>query len=87
MNRAPIVVLIALACSSAEERARQAAEWKQLRDSLLSAEVVTSLQSPASVGHLIYDRPADLSYDSLRVTRPDLASAGQKSGNESPKRP
>ena len=74
MSRALLIVLFALACSSKEERARQAADFRQARDSLLSAEVVKSLESPESVGRLIYERPADLSYDSLKVKRPELTS-------------
>lgn len=74
MSRLLGLVLLALACTSGEERARQAARFEQGRDSLMSAEVVKSLQTPPTVGRLIYDTPADLSYDSLRVKRPDLAS-------------
>jgi hypothetical protein len=36
---------------------------------------VKTLQPPAAAGRLIYDRAADLSYDSLLVKRPDLARA------------
>lgn len=75
MSRLLLFVLFSLACASGEERARQAAEFRQSRDSLLSAEVVKSLQQPATAGRLIYERPADLSYDSLRVKRPELLSA------------
>lgn len=75
MSRGLLLALFAMACSSGEERARQAADVRQARDSLLSADVVKSLQTPPSVGRLIYERPADLSYDSLRVKRPDLASS------------
>jgi hypothetical protein len=73
-----IFAALALACSSKEERARQAADFRQARDSLLSAEVVKSLQSPASPGRLIYDRPVDLSYDSLLVKRPELGRASDR---------
>ena len=72
------MVLALAACSAREERARQAAELRQARDSLLSAEVVKSLQPPAPTGRLIYDRPADLSYDSLLVKRPDLARVSDR---------
>ena len=75
MKLSLLLVLFALACSSKEQRARQAEDFRQVRDSLLSAEVVKSLQSPASVGRLIYERPTDLSYDSLRVKRPELLSS------------
>jgi uncharacterized lipoprotein len=70
-----LLIAVVAACSSREERARQAAEFRQARDSLLSAEVVKALQPPASVGRLIYEPPADLSYDTLRVKRPELARA------------
>jgi len=73
VSRLLLFILFASACSSREERARQAAAFRQSRDSLLSAEVVKALQPPASVGRLIYERPADLSYDSLVVKRPELA--------------
>ena len=75
MSRALMLALLALGCSSKEERARQAADFRQARESLLSAEVVKSLLPPAAVGRLIYERPADLSYDSLRLKRPELLSA------------
>jgi len=73
VKRMLLVVAVVTACTSREERARQAAEFRQARDSLLSAEVVKALQPPASVGRLIYETPADLSYDSLLVKRPELA--------------
>ena len=80
MSRVAVLLLLALACTSKEERARQAAQHKQGRDSLMSAEIVKSLQPPAAVGRLIYDGPADLSYDSLRVKRPELLSPRDRSG-------
>ena len=73
MKRMLLLIAVVAACSSREERARQAAEFRQARDSLLSAEVVKALQPPASVGRLIYEPPADLSYDTLLVKRPELA--------------
>lgn len=79
MNRVVLLLLLALGCTSKEERARQAAQHKQDRDSLMSADVVKSLQPPAAVGRLIYDRPVDLSYDSLRVKRPELPSSRDRS--------
>ena len=65
-------LVLAAACSSPEERARQSAEFQQSRDSLLTTEVVRALQPPAAMDRLIYERPADLSYDSLRVKPPGL---------------
>ena len=77
MIRRVSLILVAVACTSREsERTRQAAEWRQDRDSVLTSEVVQSLRSATSIGRLIYERPADLSYDSLRVKRPDLVRAG-----------
>jgi hypothetical protein len=78
MSRATLFLLLAVACSSREERTRQAAELRQSRDSLLTADVVKALQPPASAGRLIYERPADLSYDSLRVKRPELVHAADR---------
>jgi uncharacterized lipoprotein len=75
VKRMLLLIAVVAACSSREERTRQAAEFRQSRDSLLSAEVVKALQPPASVGRLIYDPPADLSYDSLLVKRPELRRA------------
>lgn len=73
MIRRVILVITALACTiSASKHARQAAERRQARDSLLAAEVVQALKTPISPSRIIYERPADLSYDSLRVKRPDL---------------
>lgn len=78
MKRMLLLIAVAAACSSGEERARQATAFRQARDSLLSAEVVRALQSPATVGRLIYERPADLSYDSLLVKRPELARSSDR---------
>ena len=72
MKRALALLVALVACTSKSERVREATEFKQSRDSLLTTEVVTALQPPASVGRIIYDHPVDLSYDSLRVKRPDL---------------
>ena len=77
MSRALLFIVVVVACSS-DDRARQAAEFRQARDSLLSAEVVKALQPPASVGRLVYERPADLSYDSLLVKRPELARVSDR---------
>lgn len=77
MSRTILLIVVATACSS-DERTRQAAEFRQGRDSLHAAEVVKALQPPASVGRLIYERPADLSYDTLRVKRPDLLRAADR---------
>jgi hypothetical protein len=73
------LVVVAIACTGSEsERARQAAERREARDSLLTTEVVESLKTPTSAGRLIYERPADLSYDSLRLKRPDLVLAADR---------
>jgi hypothetical protein len=78
VKRMLLLIAVVAACSSREERARRATAFRQARDSLLSAEVVKALQPPASAGRLIYERPADLSYDSLLVKRPDLARASDR---------
>lgn len=64
MNRALLVVLVIAACSSTEERARQASVLRQARDSLMTAEVVRALQPITVSGRLIYDPPVRLSLDS-----------------------
>jgi hypothetical protein len=79
--RGLFLIVVAMACTASDsERTRQAAERRQAGDSVLTMQVVQSLMTPASPARLIYERPADLSYDSLRVKRPDLVSAadGQK---------
>ena len=67
-----LVLVVVVACTSSEERSRQAAEVRQSRDSLLTTKVVQSLKTPTSTGRLIYERPTDLSSDSLEAKRPDL---------------
>ena len=66
------LVFAAVACVSESDRTRQAAEHREARDSLLTTEVVQALTTPKSTGRLIYERPVDLSYDSLKVKRPEL---------------
>ena len=73
-----LVLLVVMACATSEERSRQAAQLRQSRDSLLTTEVVQSSKSPTSTGRLIYERPTDLSYDSLLVKRPDLTRAADR---------
>ena len=81
MIRGLFILLVVVACTTSEEkRARQAAERMATRDTLLATEVVKALQTPVSSGRLIYDRPTDLSYDSLRVKRPDLVPAADRPG-------
>ena len=73
MTRGVFLIVVAMACTASDsDRSSQVAARRQARDSLLTAEVVQSLVTPTSSGRLIYERPADLSYDSLRVNRPDL---------------
>lgn len=74
MTRAVALFIVIAACSSSEERARQSAEFRLSRDTLLASDVVRTLQPPAEIDRLIYERPADLSYDSLLVKRPELAA-------------
>lgn len=74
MRRLVMLLLVAVACASKEERAREIAGARAARDSVRATEIVQSMQAPAAVGRLIYDPPTDLSYDSLRVKRPELLS-------------
>ena len=78
MSRLLLIVVVMACAASASERASQAAEARQSRDSLLTMDVVRSLKTPISAGRLIYERPADLSYDSMRAKRPDLVSAAER---------
>ena len=79
MNWRIVFVVAAVGCAASEtERTRQTAERRQARDSVLKTGVVESLKPPASTGRLIYDRPADLSYDSLRLKRSDLVLAADR---------
>jgi hypothetical protein len=72
MTRRIALVLAALACVSESDRTRQAAAHREARDSLRTTDVVQALTTPKSTGRLIYERPVDLSYDSLKVKRPEL---------------
>ena len=78
MIRALVFVLIVAGCTNASERSRAAADWRANRDSVMSGEVVEALRSSASPGRIIYDPPPNLSYDSMRTTRPDLLSAADR---------
>ena len=73
-----LLVLLAVMACTASESEQTAAEQQQSRESLLTSGVVQSLVTPASAGRLIYERPADLSYDSLRVKRPDLVRTADR---------
>lgn len=68
MTRVLALVVLAAACSSGKERARQAIEFRQSRDSLVRTGVVKSLQLSTAVGRLIYDPPASLARDSVTGT-------------------
>jgi hypothetical protein len=79
MTRGLLLIVVVVACTtSAEERGDQAAARQASRDSLLTTEVVQALVTPTSTGRLIYERPADLSYDSLLVKRPDLVRTADR---------
>ena len=77
MIRRLYVIVVVLACSSGDSEGT-ATEHRQSQDSLLATEVVQALVTPASAGRLIYERPADLSYDSLRLKRPDLVRSADR---------
>lgn len=76
MRRGLALLVLAAACATSEsERTRQASDRQAARESMRAAEVVQALVTSTSAGRLIYDRPADLSYDSLQMKRPDLVRA------------
>lgn len=67
-----LLLAVVVACANESERARQVGDYRLRRDSLLTAEVVQALLPQTTTNRLIYAPPTDLSYDSLRVKRPDL---------------
>jgi hypothetical protein len=70
-----VALLVLAACRPNES---EVARHRQARDSLLTTEVVKALVTPTSTGRLIYEPPVDLSYDSLRLKRPDLVRAADR---------
>jgi hypothetical protein len=72
-----VAAVIALtACrESAQDRLRKAQQRAANDASVASSSVVQSLRTSQAPGSLIYDKPIDLSYATLRNTRPDLDSA------------
>lgn len=74
-----LIVLGALtACHQSEQaRERAAQERAATHATVARSAVVQSLATPRQPGRLIYDKPTDLSYTSLRATRPDLDSAAR----------
>ena len=78
MNWRIALALACCACTSDEEKAQQRSERRSSRDSVMSGDVVQSAKTPTSVGRIIYEPPPVLSYDSLRVKRPDLLRAADR---------
>jgi hypothetical protein len=76
VNRRVIIFVLVVACGRDSAQARQDVQIR--RDSTLSGTVVKALATPTAPGRLIYDRPVDLSSDSLRVKRPDLVPAASR---------
>jgi hypothetical protein len=74
VRRVLLIAVALAACTSKAERARRVTAFRQSRDSLLATDVVKALQPPAAIGRLIYEPPANLSYDSLLAKRPELAA-------------
>jgi hypothetical protein len=72
-----LAVLITLAAcgQSEQDRLRKAQQRAAADSSVASSSVVQSLATSQAPGSLIYDKPIDLSYATLRNTRPDLDSA------------
>jgi hypothetical protein len=84
VRRAPIVLAafaLMTACrASAEERARDAEQRAAAHALVARSELVSTLASPRAPGRIIYEKPVDLSYASLKKTRPDLDSASLAHG-------
>ncbi len=78
MRAASVLLAVALlaGCStSAEERAHDAERRAAIHALVARSEIVSTLASPREPGRIIYEKPIDLSYASLRKHRPDLDSA------------
>jgi hypothetical protein len=79
MSRSAITLAALALLSSCEQsagdRVRTARERLEADAAVARSDVVRSAQGPREPGRLIYDRPIDLSYATLRKTRPDLDSA------------
>lgn len=72
-----LMLLVAFSACGQSEQARERARQQRAAAHAIVARsaVVQSLASPRVPGRIIYDKPVDLSYASLRATRPDLDSA------------
>lgn len=71
------------ACRESEQdRLRHMQRRTTTNASVANSSVVQSLRTSEAPGRLIYDKPIDLSYATLRKTRPDLDSA--KDGRRTP---
>jgi hypothetical protein len=73
-------MLLAACRTSAEERAHDARERAAAHALVARSEIVGTLASPRAPGRIIYEKPVDLSYASLKKTRPDLDSASLAHG-------
>jgi hypothetical protein len=69
------VVALTACRESAPDRLRRMQQRAANDASVASSSVVQSLRTSEAPGTLIYDPPIDLSYATLRDTRPDLDSA------------
>jgi hypothetical protein len=78
-----LVLLVALSACRQGEQARERAMQQRAATNAIVARsaVVQMLATPRQPGRLIYDKPTDLSYASLRATRPDLDSARNAHGS------
>lgn len=84
----PLAALALLAsCGQSEhDRVRDARERTVANASVARSEVVRSSRSLQGAGSIIYDKPVDLSYATLRKTRPDLDSAARGGDSASARR-
>ena len=85
-TRTAWLVLAALAaltaCRESEQaRVRARQERAAAHATVARSAIVQSLATPREPGRLIYDKPTDLSYASLRATRPELDSARKVHGS------
>jgi hypothetical protein len=70
-----VLIVLAACRQSEQDRQRKAQQRAAANLSVASGSVVQSLVTSRAPGSLIYDKPIDLSYATLRNTRPDLDSA------------
>jgi methionine-rich copper-binding protein CopC len=78
-----LMVLVALsACRQSEQARAHAMQQRAAAHAIVARSAVVQMAAtPRAPGRIIYDKPVDLSYASLRATRPDLDSARNAHGS------